>query len=752
MMKCAGKILILLSAVIMVSCVQSDSESSKNPDQIEQLLSQMSLREKAGQMTNISLMAVAEGEFWMKRDTVILDTAKLRVLLKEKGVGSVQNLGSYPFSVEEWNLQIQTLQKYVKENTNLKIPILYGIDAVHGANYSAKSTLFPHQLALASTRNRVLAEETGRITSYEMMACNIPWNYAPVLDVSKQPVWGRIFETFGEDTYIASEMGAAFVRGSQGSELSDPYTTAVCLKHFIGYGTPFNGKDRSPAHIPENYLRELYIPPFQKAIDEGALTVMINSGSVNGTPSHADRVLITDILKGEMGFEGFTISDWEDVVNLYKTHQVARDEREAVKLAVNAGLDMCMEPYDASFADHLVDLVDSGEVSMNRVDDAVRRILKVKKKLGLFDTLLPEADYSLYGSDEHAQKAYEAAVETVCLLKNENSILPLNPNKKYLITGVGANSLNYLNGAWSRSWSGRTTEYNDEEKLTIYEAAEKILGPENISYVEGTDYDADINTAKAVRVARSNDMVIVCLGEIPATEKPSDIDDLMFPEAQLDLVKELSKTGKPIILVILEARPRIIRPIEPLADGICVSFLPGHEGGRAIADVLFGKQNPSGKLPLTYPRYSNSIWTYDHTRADKRDAGFGFDGFKPQYEFGHGLSYTSFEYSDLELSADTLEPGDTLRIAISLTNAGKRAGKEAVHLYTSDLVASVVPAVKRLRSFEKYELEPGQTKDIEFIITSSDLAFVNRENDWVTEPGEFIVQIDTLQRKFYLNE
>jgi beta-glucosidase len=547
-------------------------------------------------------------------------------------------------------------------------------------------------------------------------------------------------------------MGAAFVRGSQGEDLSDPYTTAVCLKHFIGYGTPFNGKDRSPAHIPENYLRELYIPPFQKAIDEGALTVMINSGSVNGIPSHADRVLITEILKGEMGFEGFTISDWEDVVNLYKTHQVARDEREAVKLAVNAGLDMCMEPYDASFADHLVDLVNSGEVSMDRVDDAVRRILKVKKKLGLFDKLHPEADYSLYGSEEHAQRAYEAAVETVCLLKNEGSVLPLNPEKKYLITGVGAHSLNYLNGAWSRSWSGRTTEYNDEEKLTIFEAVESIVGSSNITYVEGTDYEVDINTSKAVQIARNSDIVIVCLGEIPATEKPSDIDDLMFPEVQLQMVKELSKAGKPIILVILEARPRIIRPIEPLADGICVSFLPGHEGGRAIADVLFGKQNPSGKLPVTYPRYSNSIWTYDHTKADKRDAGFGFDGFKPQYEFGHGLSYTSFAYSDLELSADTIAPGDTLRISVSLTNTGDRAGKEAVELYTSDLVASVVPAVKRLRRFEKYELEPGQTKSIEFTIMSSDLAFVNRENDWITEPGDYLIQIDTLQKKFYLNE
>lgn len=744
--------MILITAFMMASCNQNGKEQAKPQDDVEAILAKMSLHQKAGQMTNISLMAVAQGDFWMKRDTVVLDTAKMRLLLQEKGVGSVQNLGSYPFSVEEWNIQIQTLQNYVNENTELKIPILYGIDAVHGANYSAKSTLFPHQLALASTRNRALAEETGRITSYEMMACNIPWNYAPVLDVSKQPIWGRMFETFGEDTYITSEMGAAYIRGSQGDDLANPYTTAVCLKHFIGYGTPFNGKDRSPAYIPENYLRELYLPPFKKAIDEGALTVMINSGSVNGIPSHADYKLITEVLKGELEFEGFTISDWEDVVNLYKTHQVARDERHAVKLAVNAGLDMCMEPYDASFADHLVDLVDSGEVSMERVNDAVRRILKVKKKLGLFKQSDGRGDYSLYGSEEHAEKAYQAAVETVCMLKNEESILPLNQNKKYLITGVGANSLNYLNGAWSRSWDGRTTEYNDEEKLTIYESVQNIVGETNVSYVEGTDYDTDINTSNAVRAAAQADIIIACLGEIPATEKPSDIDELIFPEAQLKLVKELSKTGKPIVLVILEARPRIIRPIEPLVEAICLSFLPGQEGGRAIADILFGLQNPSGKLPVTYPKYSNSIWSYDHTRADERDAGFGFDGFKPQYEFGHGLSYTSFEYTNLVLSADTIVPGDTLTVSVTLTNTGKRDGKEAVELYTSDLVASVVPAVKRLRRFEKYALNAGVSKEIEFTLTSSDLEFVNAENQWIAERGEFIIQVDTLQKKIFLNE
>ena len=729
--------------------VSGDSDVEK---EIDKLMSKMSLEEKVGQMTNISLMALAKGDFWMKRDTVILDREKMKNLLGEKYVGSVQNLGSYPFSPEEWKLQIAQLQEFISENTPNKIPVLYGIDAVHGANYSAGSTLFPHELSIAATRNPEMAYQTGKITSYELGACDIPWNYAPVLDVSKQPVWGRIFETFGEDTYIASVMGRAFIEGSQGEDLADPYTTAVCLKHFIGYGTPFNGKDRSPAYIPENYLREIYLPPFKAAIEAGALTVMINSGSVNGVPSHADYKMITNVLKGELGFEGFTISDWEDVVNLYKIHRVATDEREAVKIAINAGLDMCMEPYDASFADHLIDLVQGGEVKQERVDDAVRRILRVKMKLGLFDKKRSKADYSEYGSDRHTEASYRAAVESICMVKNKDHLLPLSKEKKYLVTGVAANSLNYLNGAWSRTWSGRETEFNDKGKLTILDAISKITGEQNIVYAEGTSHDSDVDISLAVERARDVDGIIVCAGEIPATEKPSDINDLDLPEAQLSLIHKLSETGKPIVLVLVEARPRIIRSVEPKCSSILVSFLPGNEGGRAIANILFGIENPSGKLPLTYPKYSNSIWTYDHTRADERDAGFGFDGFQPQYEFGHGLSYTDFEFSQLELNKPSYSFEDSIQISLNVKNIGNRIGKEVIEIYSTDLVASITPAVKRLRRFKKIELEAGERQNVSFSIHPSELSFVNRENERILEPGQFLITADTLTQKFFLNE
>ncbi len=745
----------MLFFVSLVSCVdtQTGGDSQGLNGKVEALLQKMTLEEKAGQMTNISLMALAKGDFWMRRDTVELDTAKMNELLLRKHVGSVQNLGTYPFSPEEWRKNIAEVQEVAVNQSRLGIPVIYGIDAVHGANYSAGSTLFPQQLALAATWNPALAETTGAITSYEIKASGIPWNYSPVLDVCKQPLWGRVFETFGEDTYLATVMGDAMIKGAQGDDVSDFDKSAVCLKHFLGYGQPDNGKDRSPTYLPERMLRQYHLPPFESAIKNGAMTVMINSGSVNGIPSHADYHLITEILKGELGFEGFTISDWEDIVNLVKTHQVAKDEKEAVKLSVNAGLDMCMEPYDASFADYLVELVNEGAVPMSRVNDAVRRILTVKMKLGLFEESLTDASlYPKFGSEEYAEESFKAALECLTLLKNENDILPLSKNKKILITGVGAHSFNYLNGAWSRTWGGHETDFNDEEKKTVLESIQDKIGNENVTYVEGTSYDEDINTSKAVSAARQADYVIAVLGEKPATEKPSDIEDLTMPQVQLDLVKALAKTGKPILLVLLEARPRIISEIEPLAAGILMAYLPGSEGGRAIAEVLYGNYNPSGKLPYTYPRYTGSIWAYDHTKADERGGGFGFGAFNPQYEFGFGLSYTDFEYSNLTLPKDTFSRAEDIPVSIQVTNTGNQPGKEVIQLYTADLVASIVPAVKQLRRFQKTEIQPGDTKTINFNLTEKDLAFVNQSNEWVTEAGEFEIQIDTFSVKFYLQK
>ena len=746
-----GFFVLLITALYSCKNTAIENDLSPNDNDVEALLQKMTLEEKAGQMTNVSLMALATGDFWSRRDTVELDTAKMNELLRRKHVGSVQNLGTYPFNPTEWRKNISQIQDYVLQKSRLKIPVIYGIDAVHGANYSAGSTLFPQQLALAATWNPDLAEITGAITSYEIKASGIPWNYSPVLDVSKQPLWGRVFETFGEDTYLTTVMGDAMIKGAQGDDISQFDKSAVCLKHFLGYGTPMNGKDRSPTILPERILRQYYLPPFESAIKNGALTVMLNSGSVNGVPSHADYHFLTEILKGELGFEGFTISDWEDVVNLVKTHQVAKDEKEAVKISVNAGMDMCMEPYDASFADYLVELVNEGEVPMSRVDDAVRRILTVKKKLGLFENPLTDPTlYPKFGSEEFAEKSFEAAKECLTLLKNENDFLPFSKNKKVLITGVGANSFNYLNGAWSRTWGGHETEFNDEEKKTVLEAIQDKIGASNVKYVEGTSYDEDINTSEAVQAARNVDYVIVVLGEKPATEKPSDIEDLNMPKAQLELVEKIAKTGKPIALILLESRPRIINRIEPLAESILMAYLPGSEGGRAIAEVLFGDFNPSGKLPYTYPRHSGSIWAYDHTKADKRDGGFGFDAFNPQYEFGHGLSFTDFKYSNLNIQKDTFLKDETIQVTIDITNTGDQIGKEVVQLYTSDLVASIVPAVKQLRKFRKIELAKGETKKIDFTLTEKDLGFVNMKNEWVTESGEFQISIDTFKVNFYL--
>jgi len=478
---------------------------------------------------------------------------------------------------------------------------------------------------------------------------------------------------------------------------------------------------------------------------------MVSSGVLNGIPSHADYNLLTKMLKEEMGFKGVLISDWADIDVLHTVHKVAHNEREAVKLSVLAGIDICMEPYDASFAEHLIDLVNSGEVPMTRIDDAARRILYVKFKSGIFEDPLFEAyDYSEFASEKSDSLNYLVACESVTLLKNPNNLLPLGKDQKVLLTGVAANSINYLNGGWSRTWSGQDTQYNDLDKLTILEAIENKIGKENVFYAPGTTYSEEVNIASTVRLAAKADYIIACVGEIPATEKPSDIDELDLPEAQQRLVKELALTGKPVILVLVQGRPRIIREIEPLAESIVMAFLPGNEGGRAVADVLFGDHNPSGKLPYTYPRYSGSLWTYDHPLSDERDVDFGLNGFTPQYEFGHGLSYTDFEYSDISINGDSISVDDPISIKLSLKNTGALAGKEAVLLFVADEVASVSPAVKQLKRFKKIYLQPGETEQIEFNLTGNDLKFVGQNNTWIFEPGYFNLMIGTETKRIYV--
>ena len=749
----------VLAVIFLSGC---NNSHQNDPDEIyfakaDSLLKLLSLEEKAGQMNNIGLTALVEGHFWTDADTLVLDTTKMKQLLLEYKVGSIQNKGVYPPSKEEWHRLVKTIQEFVLEKSTQKIPILFGMDAVHGAHYTAGSTIFPHQIALGATWNPVFAKTMGEVTSYELKASSLPWNYAPVLDVSMQPLWGRIYEIFGEDAYINTVMGEAFVEGSQGSSVSDPFSTAVCLKHFIGYGTPFSGKDRSPAYIPEHTLRQHYLEPFRAAIDKGALTVMLNSGSVNGIPGHVDAYLVNDLLKGELGLKGFVISDWGDISRLVKVHRVAKDVREATKLAVMAGVDMCMVPYDASFASDVIDLVNAGEIPMSRIDDAVRRILFVKFKLGLFDKPWnnPE-DFPKFGSDEFANHSKQAALEAITLLKNEDNILPFGQtNKKILVTGPAANSLTSLNGPWSRTFKGDDPKYDDHQKQTFLEAMQSAYGSKNVMFEEGSTYDGGlVNPKGLLQKANQSDVIIICIGEKPTTEKFSDIHNLDLPSGQVDLVRQLHKAGKPIVLVLLQGRPRVIREIEPLAKAILMAYWPGHEGGTALAELISGKVNPSGKLPYTYARYSNTLHTYQHKGSDKFDENFGMNGFNPQWEFGFGLSYTDFEYSNFTISADTIFSEQSISVTVDVKNIGNYAGKEVVQLYVKDLVASITPDDRKLIGFEKIHLDNGESRTVSFTININDLKFVGLDNQWIAEEGYFEVLVgenpkEMLSKQFY---
>ncbi|MFA6401251.1 MAG: glycoside hydrolase family 3 N-terminal domain-containing protein [Salinivirgaceae bacterium] len=752
-----GILFIVLALLLSTSSVNAQREGSKQVSdpviysKVDSLIQIMTLEEKAGQMLNLGLASILTGPFYSYRDTLVFDSAKVQELLVKYGAGSVQNLGNFPLTPKQWRQVIGFIQKTSKERTRLGIPVLYGIDAVHGATYTAGSVMFPQQINLAATFNQENAKKVGEITAYEMKASGIPWNYAPVLDVARHPLWGRIFESFGEDTYLTTQMGLGALEGMQGTNPATDTKVLACAKHFIGYGASYNGKDRSPVNLSENYIRQVLLPPFKQAVENGLLAVMVSSGVLNGTPSHIDHFLLTDLLKKELGFKGVIITDWSDIDNLHSVHKVAADEREAVKLSVLAGVDICMEPYDASFVVNLVDLVKSGEVPVSRVDDAVRRILYFKYKSGVFDNLLfDHDDYTEFASKKSDSINHQIACESLTLLKNQGNVLPLKKGAKVLVTGVASNSINYLNGGWSRTWSGQDTSYNDKNKLTILGAIQQKVGKNNVLFAPGTGYTDGDYVADAVQQAKNVDAIIICVGEKPSTEKPSDIDELDLPEIQQKLVTKLAETGKPIILVMVQGRPRIIRKIEPSSQGIIMAFLPGNEGGRAISDVLYGDFNPSGKLPYTYPRYSGSLWTYDHLLCDERDVNFGLDGFTPQYEVGFGLSYTTFEYSNLTISKDSISKSDTLRISIDVKNTGELSGKEAVLLFVSDEVASISPPVKQLKQFKKIAVEPGKTEKVEFKLTSNELQFVNRNNQWVTEPGFFTISIGNQKTRFKL--
>jgi len=607
--------------------------------------------------------------------------------------------------------------------------------------------------------------KAAEITAYETRASAIPWTFSPVLDMGRDPRFPRMWETFGEDVYLATMLGVEMIKGYEGenNDISDPFRVASCAKHYLGYSVPVSGKDRTPALIPEIELRERHLPPFQAAVEAGTHTIMVNSGLINGVPVHASYELLTEMLKKELGFTGLLLTDWTDIENLHTRDRIAATSKEAVKLAINAGIDMSMIPYDLDFCDYLIELVNEGEVPMSRIDDAVRRILNTKYKLGLFETpVTHHSDYPLFGSDEFIEVAYQTAQESITLLKNENSVLPLRKNARVLVTGPNSNSMRSLNGGWSYSWQGEKVDEFAGEYSTILDAIREKVGENNVVFSEGVRYDNEsqywvdeaFDIQGAVRAAAQVDYIIIALGENSYTEKPGDLHDLSLSQNQIELAKALAKTGKPMILVLNQGRPRIIREIEPLMSGIINAYLPGNYGGPAVADVIFGDYNPNGKLPFTYPLYANSLVTYDHKPSENqaRMAGvYDYESdFAIQYEFGFGLSYTTFEYSSLTISNESLSMNGKLEVTVDVKNTGELPGQEVLQLYTSAHYTSVTPDVKRLRGFSKIQLEPGQMKTVSFTLSPSDFSFINAQNRRVNEPGAYDVSIENLSSTFRL--
>jgi beta-glucosidase len=705
--------------------------------QVKELLSKMTLEEKVGQMTQVTIQAVSKKQ-GTKSQKHQLDDSKLEEAIKKYHVGSILNVYDIAYSVEYWHEILIKIQDIATKETRLGIPVLYGIDAIHGATYTTGSTLFPQAINMAATWNKEIAEKSGEITSFETKATGISWNFYPVMDIGRQPLWSRLWETFGEDVFLASQMGTYYIKGAQGIDIGAKDKLGTCLKHYVGYSFPINGLDRTPAWISERMMREYFLPPFEAGILAGAPTIMVNSAEVDGIPGHANYHLLTEILRNELNFKGLVVSDWEDIVRLYTRDKVAETPKEAVRIAVMAGVDMSMVPYDFSFYNHLLELAKEGTVPMWRVDEAVSRILAVKMQLGIFENPYPNEEMkSKIGNKDFTNVNLNAARESIILAKNQDNILPLSKSTKVLVTGPTANLLSVMNGGWTITWQGNEETLYPQEKNTLFEAIQNKIGKDNVKYVEGCSFDKDINTDEAVQESKNADVVIVCLGENAYCETPGSIFDLTLDKAQLELASKILETGKPVILVMLEGRPRVISNIEPKAKGILVGFLPGMEGGNAIADVLFGDVNPSGKLPITYPRHPNGITLYDYKPIEK------FDGndYNPLWPFGYGLSYTTFEYSNLKISSQEITENEELTVKIDVKNDGSLAGKEVVQLYLTDVYGSVTRPNKQLKGFEKVLLNPGETKTVTFKINKEQLSFIGQENKKIVEPGDFRVTI-----------
>ncbi len=728
--------------------VANGGRGAPNPareQMVEALLKRMTTEEKVGQMTQVTIDVVVTG----KAATTAIDTAKLAIALRDHHVGSLLNVVDGALQPEHWHRLIGQIQSAAAK-TRLKIPILYGIDGIHGHNYSFGTTLFPQEQAMAATFNPMLAERAAAITAYEIRATGIPWNFSPVLDLGRQPLWSRFWETYGEDVTVARTMGAAVIRGYQGDDVSRPDKVAACLKHYVGYSLPTSGRDRTPALIPENTLRELFLPSFEAAIEAGARSVMINSAEVNGVPAHASHFLLTEVLRDELHFDGVAVSDWEDIKKLVTVHRVAATEKEATRMAVMAGVDMSMVPLDYLFYDHLLALVKEGQVPMSRIDEATRRILRLKADLGLFDKPGPDfVDMAQMGSVASRQVSLQAAREAITLLKNDN-VLPLAAGKKVFVTGPTANVQTSLNNGWSYTWQGNREELYPTNRLTILGAIRAVAGEANVTFAPGVALEKEIDIAAAVRGAQAADVVVLALGEGAYCETPGSIEDLTLPEPQLRLAEAMAATGKPVVLVLAEGRPRIISRIADRMNAIVLAYNPGLEGGQAIAEVLTGAVNPSGKLPYSYPRHPNHLLTYDYKFSETADATFGTTGYNPQFPFGAGLSYTTFAYSGLTVAKPTINSGEGETVSVTVTNTGSRAGKETVIVYLRDMFATITPPVHRVKRFAKVTLQPGEKRTLTFTLERDDLAFIGQNNKPTVEPGAFQVEVGGLNAMFTL--
>ena len=796
------KLLMILLVFTTTNCFAQTPRDAQLEAKIDKTLTKMTLDEKIGQMLELNLDIIGK----MTVENAQIDREKVRSVLQQYGRSDqeieammkmsdqeiIDKLGNYPVdiykgdtkrvwklnevmldtiiskwkvgsilnapgtrapSIEEWQQWIPLIQK--KSMKYIGIPDIYGLDHNHGVTYIQGGTLFPQPINLGATFNTELARIGAEITAYESRAANCPWVYNPVVDLSRDPRWPRVYESFGEDAIVNSKMVVAEIKGYQGDNNNhiDRFHVGTSTKHYFAYGAPWTGKDRTPAYLSPQMLREKYFEPFKAAALAGTLTMMVNSGSINGVPVHASYEYLTKWLKEDLQWDGFLVTDWADINNLYTREKVAKDKKDAIRIAINAGIDMSMDPYSIEFCILLKELVQEGKVSMARIDDAVRRILRAKYRLGLFvEPNTGGKGFEKFGCEEFAQVSLHAAEESIVLLKNEDNLLPLS-SKKILLTGPNANQMRCLHGGWSYTWQGSRAEDLAEKYNTIYEALCNKYGKENIILEQGVTYNEngayydenEPEIMKALAAAERADVIIACIGENSYTETPGNLSDLWLSKNQRDLVKELSKTGKPIILVLNEGRPRLIADIEPLAKAVVDILIPGNYGGDALANLLAGDTNFSGKLPYTYPREINSLNTYDYKVSEEvgtMAGAYNYDAkVSLQWPFGYGLSYTDFEYSNLKVSPSAFTADDVLTITVDVKNTGSRAGKEAVLLYSSDVVASIVPDNKRLRDFTKVSLEPGETKTVTFSLPAKSLAFVGADCHWTLEEGDFVIRV-----------